>query len=131
MDRQPDFSLNTVLVCNWALLAAMPLAAAMAYSGRIAVAVLIGAVIANASFILLKKDLTQVMKGPMQAVKVRFFIKYYMRLSVLAVMLYFLVRYGQVHVVGLLVGLSSVVVGIVVAAVSQAKDIYFSGKEAL
>lgn len=131
MDREPEFSLSTVLVCNWVLLVAMPIAAAMAYSGRIAVAVLVGAGIANASFILLKKDLTQVMKGPLQAVKVRFFIKYYMRLSVLAIMLYYLVRYGQVHVVGLLVGLSSVVVGIVLAAASQAKNIYFSGKEAL
>jgi len=103
----------------------------MTFSGRIAMAVLIGAAIANASFLLLKKDLTQVMKGPLQAVKVRFFVKYYMRLSVLAIMLYFLVRHGHVHVVGLLVGLSTVVVGIVVAAASQAKDIYLSGKEAL
>lgn len=131
MDRQLDFSLMTVQVCNWALLVTMTIAAAMTFSARIAVAVLIGSVIANVSFTLLKKDLTQVMKGPLQAVKVRFFIKYYMRLSVLAVMLYFLVRYGQIHVVGLLVGLSSVVVGIVVAAASQAKGIYFSGKEAL
>lgn len=131
MDRQPEFSLTTVQVCNWLLLAAMPLAAGMVLSWRVAAAVLIGAAIANASFLLLKKDLTQVMKGPLQAVKVRFFIKYYMRLSALAIMLYFLVRYGQVHVVGLLVGLSTVVVGIVIAAASQAKNIYFSGKEAL
>jgi hypothetical protein len=87
--------------------------------------------IANLSFLFLKNDLTLVMQGPLQAVKFRFFIKYYLRLTVLAVLLYFLVRYGQVRVIGLLLGLSTVVAGIVVAALSQAKAIYFSGKEAL
>ena len=129
--QQPEFSLGTVQIVNWLLLLAMPLAAGLTFSWSIAGAILVGALIANLSFILLKNDLTKVMKGPLQIVKLQFFIKYYLRLSALAVVLYFLVRHGHINVFGLLVGLSTVVVGILFAAVSQARNIYFSGKEAV
>jgi len=129
--QQVEFSLTRVLIANWLLALAMPLAAWLTFSPAVAVATLVGALIANLSFMLLKNDLTKVMQGPLQAVKIQFFVKYYLRLSALAMVLYFLVRYGHVHVFGLLVGLSAVVVGIVVAAVSQARGIYFSGKEAV
>jgi hypothetical protein len=129
--QQPEFSLARVQLVVWLLVFAMPLAAAVTFSWTIAGAILVGGLIANLSFILLKNDLTKVMKGPLQAVKLQFFIKYYLRLSALAIVLYFLVRHGHIHVFGLLVGLSTVVVGIFVAAVSQARNIYFSGKEAV
>lgn len=129
--QQTEFSLAKIQVVNWLLVIAMPLAAGLTFSWSIALAVLVGALIANISFILLKNDLTKVMKGPLQAVKLQFFIKYYLRFSALAVLLYFLVRHGQINVFGLLVGLSTVVVGIVVAAASQGRNIYLSGKEAV
>lgn len=120
-----------VQVVNWLLVMAMPLAAGLAFTWTMALAILIGALISNLSFMLLKNDLTKVMQGPLRAVKIRFFFTYYLRLSALAVLLYFLVRYGHVQVFGLLVGLSTVVAGIVIAAASQARNIYLSGKEAL
>ena len=126
-----EFSLARVQLVNWLLVVVMPLAAGLVFSWTMALAILIGALISNLSFIFLKNDLTKFMKGPLQAVKIRFFITYYLRLSALAILLYFLVRYGHVHVFGLLVGLSTVVAGIVIAAASQAKNIYLSGKEAL
>lgn len=128
---QPEFSLTRVLHVNWFLLIAMPLAAGVTFSWPIAGAMLVGALIANLSFLLLKNDLTKLMQGPLQAVKVQFFIKYYLRFSALAVVLYFLVRHGHIHVFGLLAGLSTVVVGIIIVAVGQARDIYLSGKEAV
>jgi len=129
--QQAEFSLVTVQIVNWLLFIAMPLAAGLTFSWSIAWAILLGALIANLSFTLLKNDLTKIMKGPLQTVKLQFFIKYYLRLSALAVVLYFLVRHGHIHVFGLLVGLSTVVVGILIAAVSQARNIYISGKEAV
>lgn len=129
--QQPEFSLARVQVVNGFLLFAVPLAAGMAYSWSIAWAVLVGSLIANLSFLLLKNDLTKIMQGPMRAVKLQFFIKYYLRLSALAIVLFFLVRHGRIHVFGLLAGLSTVVIAIVVAAVDQARNIYISGKEAV
>lgn len=131
MAEAMDFSLTKVQVVNWLLMVAVPLAGGLAFSWSMAESILIGTLIANLSFMLMKNDLTRVMQGPLAAVKIRFFIKYYLRLSALAVVLFFLVRYGRVQVLGLLVGLSTVVVGIVVAAAGQAKAIYLSGKEAV
>ncbi|MDA8161108.1 MAG: ATP synthase subunit I [Desulfobacteraceae bacterium] len=128
--RTGDFSLSVVQAMNGLLVVALPLAAGLAFSWPLAKAVLVGALIANLSFLLLKNDLTGLMQGPAQAMKVRFFIKYYLRLSAVAVLLYFLVRYGRLSVLGLLVGLSTVVAAIVVAALSQIKNVYLSGKEA-
>jgi len=114
-----DFSLAGLQGIIWLLALVLPLAAGLAFSWTVAWAVFVGAVLANLSFILLKNDLSKIMQGPVGAVKVRFFIKYYVRLSALALVLYVLVRYGRIHVLGLLVGLSTVVLGIVIAAFRQ------------
>lgn len=122
-EQGSDFSLAGLQGVIWLLALALPLAAGLAFSWTVAWAVLLGAVLANLSFILLKNDLTKIMQGPVGAVKVRFFIKYYLRLSALALVLYVLVRYGRVHVLGLLVGLSTVVLGIVIAAFRHSQGI--------
>ena len=129
---QDEFLMSRVQVVNWLLLAAMPLAAGFAFSWPMAGGTLIGALIANVSFMLLKNDLKKVLPGPLKAVKLRFFITYYLRLTALAALLYILVRYGHVHVFGLLVGLSAVALGILIAAVSKAKTFNLHlGKEAV
>ncbi len=129
--QQPEISLTKVLTVNWLLIVTVPLAAGLTFSWSIAWAILVGALIATVSFILLKNDMTKVMNGPIHAIKLQFFIKYYLRLTALAVVLYILVRHGHINVFGLLVGLSTVVLGIVIVAVSQVKNIYLSGKEAV
>lgn len=130
-EGQGEFSLTTVQVVNGVLGVSLPVIAGLTFSWDIAWAVLLGALIANLSFILLRRDLTKVMQGPLQAVKLQFFFRYYLRLSALAIVLYFLVRHGHINVFGLLVGLSTVVLGILGTALSQARNIYSSGKEAL
>ena len=129
--QQLDFPINKVQLLSWVLLATFSVASWFLFSAKIAEGVLIGSLLANLSFLVLKKDLTKIFQGPMQLAKVRFFIKYYLRLFVLAVVLYLLVRYHQVHVIGLLAGLSTVVVGILFTAVGLLKKNAFSMKEAM
>lgn len=129
MENQ-DFPLAKVQLFNWLLLAVLTGAAALAYSLKCAEGLLVGGLIANVSFLLLKNDLMKIFQGPVQAVKVRFFIKYYFRLSALAVLLYFLVRYGQLHVFGMLAGLSTVVLSICLVGLGLASN-NLSSKEAV
>jgi hypothetical protein len=129
--QQTDFPIHKVQLFSWALLVAFSVVAWLLFSVKIAEGVLIGSLIANLSFLVLKKDLTKIFQGPVQLAKVRFFIKYYLRLFVLAVVLYMLVRYHQVHVIGLLAGLSTVVVGILFTAIDLLKKNAFSLKEAM
>lgn len=129
--QQVDFPLKRVQIINWILLAVFSVSALFFFSAKVAEGVLIGSLIANLSFLVLKRDLTRIFQGPMQVAKVRFFIKYYLRLFVLAVVLYLLVRNYQVHVIGLLAGLSTVVVGILITAIDVVKKNAFSMKEAV
>lgn len=124
------FPLDTMGRLNWLLLVAMTAAGALFISPFFAKGLFIGGLIANISFILLKKDITRVLSGPLQAAKGRFLIKYYIRLTVLALILFFLVRYRSIHLVGLLAGLSTVVISIGIMVAGAARKVALTAKEA-
>ncbi len=126
-----DFPLAKVQNLNWLIVAVMTLAGFLSFSLKCAEGILIGGLIASISFVVLKNDLTKILQGPVKIVKVLFFLKYYARLAVLAILLFFLVKHWQVHVFGLLVGLSSVVLSILIIGVSLAKKYSISAKEAV
>jgi hypothetical protein len=115
---------------NWLLLLGMAAAGGLFVSPYFAKGVFIGGLIANISFILLKKDITRVLTGPLNAAKGRFLIKYYIRLTVLALILFFLVRYKSIHLVGLLIGLSTVVLSIGIMVAGAARKVALTAKEA-
>jgi hypothetical protein len=115
---------------NWLLLLIMTATGTFFVSPYFAKGLFIGGLIANISFILLKKDITRVLSGPLYAAKGRFLIKYYIRLTVLALVLFFLVRYRSVHLVGLLIGLSTVVISIGIMVAEAARKVALTAKEA-
>lgn len=119
-----DISLRVVQVVNWLALAGLAGAAWVGYSGFVARSVLIGGVIANASFFFLQRDLTRLLSGDLTAAKARFFMRYYVRLGIVVVILFLLVKFRQVHTVGLLVGLSTVLLGIGIAVAGAARRLY-------
>lgn len=124
------FPLHKMGRLNWLLLLVMTVAGWLIISPYFAKGLFIGGLIANISFILLKKDITRVLAGPLNAAKGRFLIKYYARLTVLALILFFLVRYKSIHLVGLLVGLSTVVISIGIMAAGAARKVALTAEEA-
>jgi len=119
-----EVSLGKVMVCNWLLLGMLTGLGWVWYSGFHARSVFIGGAIVNISFLFLKRDLSRLLAGPLEAVKPLFFIRYYLRLSVVVGVLFLLVRYRLVHTLALLVGLSTVLLGIGLAVMVAAKSIY-------
>ena len=132
MDSAPreNISLTTVQLFNWLLLLGMSGAGWLTVGWFVAKSIFIGGVLANISFALLKRDLLKLLGGPLEAAKALFFIKYYLRLTALVVVLFLLVRYQQVHTIGLLVGLSTVLLSIVVTMAGAVKKMYFRVEEA-
>jgi len=100
------------------------------FSAFAAKSVFVGGAVANISFMFLKKDLIKLLGGPLEAAKVRFFIRYYIRLSVVVIILFLLVKYQVVNTIGLLLGLSTVLTSICITAAGEVKKIYFNFKEA-
>lgn len=125
-----DFSLKQVQVLNWLLLGIVAGVGWLMFSAYIAKSIFIGGVIANISFMFLKKDLIKLLQGSLQAAKVRFFIRYYARLSVVVLILFLLVKFQGVNIIGLLLGLSTVVMSIGITVAGEAKKFYFRAKEA-
>jgi small-conductance mechanosensitive channel len=119
-----EVSLAKVMAFNWLLLVVLTGLAWLGYSGFHARSVFIGGAIANLSFLFLKRDLLRLLAGPLGAVKPLFFMRYYLRLSVVVGVLFLLVRYQLVHTLALLVGLSTVLLGIGLAVMVAAKSIY-------
>ena len=124
------FPLDRMVRLNWLLLFGMAAAGMLFVSPYFAKGLFIGGLIANISFILLKKDITRVLTGPLNAAKGRFLIRYYIRLTVLALILFFLVRYRSIHLVGLLAGLSTVVLSIGIMVAGAARKVALTAKEA-
>ncbi len=125
-----EFPLKKVQIHNWLLLGVMIPAGWLIYSADAALGILVGGVLSCGSFEFLKNDLTRLMKGPLNLVKGRFFIKYYARFSVLAVVLFCIIKYGSLNLGGLLVGLTTVVISIGVTVAAESKKIFFNLKEA-
>ena len=120
MTRDDALPLRRIQLLSWILLGLLVGGAVVLFKAAIAQAVLVGGVLANTSFWLLQRDLLGVLAGDLAVVKVRFFIKYYARLSLLALVLFFLVKYGSLNIPALLVGLSVVFLSIAVVAVAGA-----------
>jgi hypothetical protein len=119
-----EVSLTKVMLFNWLLLGVLTGLAWLGYSGFHARSVFIGGAIANVSFLFLKRDLIKLLAGPLEAVKPLFFMRYYLRLFVVVGVLFLLVRFRLVHTPALLVGLSTVLLGIGLAVMVAAKGIY-------
>lgn len=116
--------LRKILIFSWVLLGIMISISWFIFDLLVVRSLFVGGFLANTSFWLMKRDLTRLLQGELTAVKARFFIKYYARLAVITVILFLVVRYGAVNVIGLLVGLSTVFISIaVVAADSIRKEL--------
>jgi hypothetical protein len=96
--------------------------------------VLIGGVLASGSFFLLKRDIEQLIDrvasageqagGVKKMEKVRFFLKFYARLFVLGLLLYVLTTKISINMIGLVIGLSTVMLSIVVVVLARGRMIF-------
>jgi hypothetical protein len=119
-ETEPD-QLRMVQLFSWVVLGILLGLAGVFFGPLMVRAVLVGGLLANLSFWLLKRDLSRLLQGELVAVKPRFFIKYYARLVLITVILFLVIRYNVVHVIGLLAGLSTVFVSIAVVAIDSAR----------
>lgn len=119
---------------NWLLLAVLIGGCWYLFSWPLAQSVLIGGVLANASFFMLRRDINDFMKNFSQAgmnwqavkkiEKVKFFLKFYGRLAVLAAILYVLITRVTIDVIGLVIGLSTIMFSVIVVVLSKGSMLF-------
>ncbi len=129
--QNKEFSLRRVETINWLLLLGLCMIGVLIADSFVATSILAGGAIVNISFGWLKRDLISLFSGSLDGVKARFFVRYYFRFVLLVAVLFVLIKSQMVHVFGLLAGLSTVMLGIILTLVLETKKIYFNNmKEA-
>lgn len=105
-------------IANWIILAILFTASLIFTSLKFSLGVLIGGFISILNFHWLGYSLRGIFKNSGSKVKGSVIVKYYIRLAITAVVLYFLIAGNTVHVIGLLVGLSLVVINITITVIT-------------
>jgi len=135
--KDDDFPIKRVEILNWLIAALLSGVAALFLPLHQAESVFIGGVLANVSYLFLKRDLTSFLQsklihiGRAEQAKRRFYIKYYLRLTAIALVVYWLISRHIVHPVGFLVGSSAIVLSICVTMLSVVGKYYFPKKKGL
>ena len=134
-----DISLKQVQILSLGFLAALTLGSWLIMSWPFAQSVLVGGVIAIASFYSGHRDIASFLKTfePPEEGKEKdkkgsgksgYIIKFWLRLALIAVILLFFIRSGRADVIGLLLGLSTVVFAIILTTLSVAGRYFFRRK---
>lgn len=100
-------------ITNWVVLALLLLGSVVLQSFPFSLGVLLGGVISIVNFYWLHQDLRNSFQRLMDGSRTSILLKYFLRLSLTAVLLYLIIAYRVADVLGLLLGLSIVIINIV------------------
>jgi hypothetical protein len=102
---------------NWIVLAVLFITSWIFTPFDFYLGVLLGGFISIINFHWMERGLRGIFANTAGNVKGGVMVKYYIRLVLTAIVLYFLIANGTVHVIGLLIGLSVVVINIIVTLI--------------
>jgi hypothetical protein len=100
-------------ITNWILLAALVAGSLVLQSSRFSLGVLLGGLISVVNFHWLYRNLLTVFRKYLNRAHSALMLRYYLRLAVTAIVLYWIISRILVDVIGLVIGLSVVVLNIV------------------
>jgi hypothetical protein len=100
-------------ITNWVVLALLLLGSGVLQSFPFSLGVLLGGLISIVNFYWIHQNLRNTFQRLMDGARSSILIKYCIRLAVTAALLYFIIAYSVADVLGLLLGLSIVIINIV------------------
>jgi hypothetical protein len=105
-------------IANWIVLAVIFIISWIFSPFDFYLGVLLGGFISILNFYWMERGLRGIFTNTAGNVKSGVMVKYYIRLVLTAIVLYFLIANGTVHVIGLLIGLSVVVINIILTVIT-------------
>ncbi len=132
-----EFPLWRVERLNWVIAALMGTVAGLTLPFFVAKSVFIGGIVANLSYMVLKRDVKIFLRskliliGRIEEAKRKFYLKYYIRLSIVALIIFWLISQHIVHPVGFLVGSSAIVLSVGVTMLTLVRKFCFPSKKGL
>ena len=104
-------------ITNWVILAVLVIGSSLFGTFRFSLGILCGGLISVVNFHGLYRNLLSVFSNHLTRAKSALMIRYYLRMALTAVALYWLISGRHVDVIGLVIGLSVVFMNIVLTAV--------------
>jgi len=104
---------------NLVILGLLLLVSFLTMSTRFTLGILVGGIISIINLHWLGRDLRVIFSSLSGSAKSAMMIRYYIRMAVTAVLLFFVITELPVDIIGLLVGLSLVVINIVITAILE------------
>jgi hypothetical protein len=104
-------------ITNWILLAVLVAGSIFLRSTRFSLGILLGGLISIVNFHWLYRNLLSVFQKHLNRARAALMLRYYLRLAVTAIALYWIISRNLVDVIGLVIGLSVVVLNIVLTTV--------------
>jgi hypothetical protein len=105
-------------IVNWIILTIIFVPSLIFGTFKFALGVLLGGFISILNFYWMERSLRRVFEKLTGNVKGAVFFKYFIRLGLTAIVLYFLISNDTVNIIGLIIGLSVVVITIVVTVIT-------------
>ena len=108
-------------ITNWIVMGLLLALSLFFMSLRFTLGILLGGFISIINFHWLERDLRHVFRRLSEGSKSSLFLKYFVRLALTTIVLYFIISTDIVDVIGLLIGLSAVIITIVFTVVMTYK----------
>jgi hypothetical protein len=113
---------------NWVLLALLASGSFVFFSRKFALGVLAGGILAVANYYLVKRSLRRALDPERQGkTRLLYLLKYGLRFVALGLTIALLLIKGWVNPLGILLGLSIIVLGIALVGVVEARKLFFKG----
>lgn len=135
IENQADtLLLQYIFRFSWLMVLVFSGASGMVVGWSFALSVMIGGILVNGSFFLLKGDIEQLMyrvshagqgiNAVKRAEKIRFVIKFYARLIVLGLLMFVLATKVSLNMVGLAIGLATIMLSVFLVVLSKGNLLY-------
>lgn len=117
MKISDDNLIEVLLYCSWALLGILTVAGFIFGSTPFAVGILVGGLVAIGNFYWLRTIVERALQLSATSARRFALVKYVLRLALIAITAYLLIVIFQISVIGLVVGLSVLVIAIIAASI--------------
>ncbi len=127
---------RTMKITGWLVLAVLTVAGWLAFGREVAGGIVVGGLLALVNFHLMARILTSVLGRSWKSQEewqtagrqaVSFMTaRYILRFLALIVIIFLLIRSGWVHIFGLIIGLSTIVITLLILGLIESRKIFFS-----
>ena len=127
---------RTMKITSWLVLAVLTVAGWLAFGREVAGGILVGGLLAVLNFHFMAHILISVLNRPARSPEewqtagrqaVSFMtLRYLLRFAALVVIIFLLIRSGWVHIFGLIMGLSTIVITLLILGILESRKIFFS-----